>query len=384
VTEGPAGILFVVGSFDDRGGLQLRIGRLARALARRREVTVLTWAGRRPPSVARDRDGVRVVRLPALGSWDREYRPPVRHLNAAIAVAGGLAAAIALRGRWGIAYASGLSQEGLVAALAARLLGREFFLETWLPGERGNVARLERAPLRGITKRTVQRATGVIAGTDELAEELVRCGFPPARVRVVLQGIPLSEFAPPSADQRARARRRLGLPAGEGLVVYHGRFDLRQKRLDLLLDGWRRARLRGWRLLLVGEGADRPELERRRRGMASVMPTLGWQEDVRQVLAAADLFVLPTEAEATGTAMIEAMACGLTGAVSATPWYRRLEPAGVELVPNEPGAWAEALARLTGDPDGRAERGARARRWVERRYDITQTVASLESIFEQR
>ena len=381
--NGRRGVLFVIGSFDDHGGLQRRIGRLAERLAARREVTVLTWAGRRAPSLSRHRGGVRVVRLPALGSWNREHPALVRYLNAASFVTGGLAAAIALRRRWGIAYASGLSGEGLVAALSAHLQGKRFILDTWLPGERGNVARLERSPVRGAVKRVLQRATAVIAGTEELADELLACGFPAESVRVVPQGIPLQEFVPPTADARALARQRLGVPAEEGLVVYHGRFDLRQKRLDLLLEGWNLARLEDWRLLLVGEGAGQPELERRRRGMASVMPMLDWQDDVRPVLAAADLFVLPTEAEATGTAMIEAMACGLTGAVSATTSYRRLKPAGVELVKNEPQAWAEALRRLTDDPDGRARRGIHARQWVEQRYDIAQTIAALDSLIEQ-
>jgi glycosyltransferase involved in cell wall biosynthesis len=378
----PDGLLFVIGSIDDRGGLQCRIRELADNFAGRRQVTILTWAGRRLPSCERRASGVEVVRLPSLVDWERERRLPMKLANAALSVIGGLAAAVALRRRWGIAYACGLSAEGLVAALAARPLGRRFVLATWLPGEFGNVARLERLPVHGPVKRALRGASAVIAGTDELAEELLRSGFPASRVRVVPHGIPLDRFVPASGETRAHARRELGVPKQAGLVVFHGRFDLRQKRLDVLLDGWRRAGLEGWWLLLVGDGVGRSELERLRQGIPSTLPLPGWQEDVRPVLAAADLFVLPTEAEAPGAAMIEGMACGLAGAASATPLYERMRPAGVELVPNDGQAWADALRRLAHDPAGRAERGARAREWVERHHDIRQTVTALESILD--
>jgi glycosyltransferase involved in cell wall biosynthesis/GT2 family glycosyltransferase len=376
------GLLFVIGSLDDHGGLQRKIGDLADIFACQRQVTIITWGGWRSPSRQRRASGVEVVRLPSLVSWDRECRLPIRIANGGLSVFGGLVAAAALRHKWGTAYASGLSAEGLVAALAAPPLGRRFVLETWLPGQRGNVARLERSPLQGPIKRALQGASAVIAGTDELAEELMRCGFPPPRVRVVPHGIPLDRFVPVTGEARVHARRELGVPEHDGLVVYHGRFDLRQKRLDLLLAGWRLARLAGWRLLLVGEGEGRSELERLRRGVPSVLPLFEWREDVRPVLDAADLFVLPTEAEAPGAAMIEAMASGLPGAVSATPLYTRWKPAGIELVRNDEQAWAEALRRLTRDPAERAARGAQARGWVEQRHDIRQTVATLESILD--
>ena len=384
MTGNERGVLFVVGAFEEHGGLQRRMGRLAGLLARDRPVTVLTWSGRRRPLIYRRAEGVRVLTLPSLWTWDREFRPPAGQLNSVLSILGGVGAALKVRRSWSVAYASGLDPEGLVAALAASALGRRFVLDTWLPGERGNVARLERSPFRRPVKRVLRRATAVIGGTEEVANELLACGFPASGVRVVRQGVPLDEFVPSSEAVRAAARKQLGLPRDVGLVTYHGRFDLTQKRLDVLLDAWRLADLDGWRLLLVGEGPGRAELERRCLGLPSVQPLLGWQEDVRPVLAAADLFVLPTEAEANGNAMIEAMGCGLTGIVSATLAYRRLEPPGIELVSNDPQAWAGALRRLAGDPAGRALRGKRAREWVEENYDIEQTVATLESIIETR
>jgi glycosyltransferase involved in cell wall biosynthesis len=376
------GVLFVVGAFDDSGGLQRRIGRLANLFSRHRDVTVLTWCGARAPSWSRGPERLRVLRVPSLARWDRECRAPIGQLNVAASVASGVTATIALRRRWGAVYAAGLNPEGLVAALACLPLGRPFVVDTWLPGDLGNVARLERSPFRALLKRALGAATAIMAGTEQVAGELIGAGFPRSRVRLVRQGIPLAEFEPASAAERARERRRLGLTEGVGLVVFHGRFDLRQKRLDILLDGWRRASLDDWRLLLVGDGPGREEVTRRAHDLPSVLPTMPWRDDIRPVLAAADAFVLPTEAEATGTAMIEAMALGMAGVVSATEELERLGPPGIELVPNDPDAWARALRRLTESSSDRAGRGAKAREWVRERYDIEHTAATVESILD--
>lgn len=97
---------------------------------------------------------------------------------------------------------------------------------------------------------------------------------------------------------------------------------------------------------------------------------------MRSLLWAADAFVLPTEFETTGRAMVEALACGLPGVVSATTGYREMAPAGVALVPNDPAAWARALGALA-DPAYRERGGEGGRRWATATRDITRTMADV-------
>src|SRR5581483_10100875 len=84
----------------------------------------------------------------------------------------------------------------------------------------------------------------------------------------------------------------------------------------------------------------------------------------------ADAFVLPTNAETSALALLEGMACGLPGIVSATPGNVARAPAGVQLAKNDRQSWSAALSRLDAlGPDGRAEAGRRARAWAEDHAD---------------
>jgi glycosyltransferase involved in cell wall biosynthesis len=377
--SGHRGVLVVAGALDERGGLQLRTVELARHLAVDVPVTLLTWeAGLRRPHRERDEDGLAVVRVPALASWGRDHPATLSRANTAVSVAAGVTAAVALWRRWSAAWCTGLVPEGLTGAVAAGLLGRTFVVDTWLPGPLGNVARLVASPIAGAERRLLARAAAIVAETGEVVGELVGAGFPPERVRVVPWGVDLGRFRPPSPAERRTARTALGIPDDRGVVVYTGRFDLRQKRLDVLLDAWARRPLSGWSLLLAGDGPDAAVVRARAGGVPGVR-VLPWQPDVRALLWSADAFCLPTEFETTGLAVVEAMACGLAGVVSATTGYREMAPAGVTLVANEPAAWAAALAALA-DPARRSERGAAARAWAVSRHDLAATLATVRAL----
>ena len=67
------------------------------------------------------------------------------------------------------------------------------------------------------------------------------------------------------------------------------------------------------RLLMVGDGPDRSKMEQlsREKGLHDNILFLGKQENVETVLASSDIFILPSEEESFGLAMLEAMACGI-------------------------------------------------------------------------
>jgi glycosyltransferase involved in cell wall biosynthesis len=364
------GLLLVVANFDEDGGLQRMYRRLSAALAAERRVTVLTW-GRRGPAatdVLPEVPGVSVVRASSLASWNRDQPRGVAAANTAFSVATGLRAALLLRRRWTRVHGAGLNPDGLVAALAARALRRPYSVGAWLPGELGNVARLERSPFRPLHVSLLGRADAYLAENVEIERELVAAGFPSSRIHVVPAGVSTDRFKPADEQRRAAERRRLGFD-GSGLVVSCGRFDLRQKRHDLLLEGWRLARLDGWRLVIIGDGPDRARIEGLARGIQPPPSFPGWQRDLRPFFAAADLFAFPTNFEGTGLALMEALASGLPAIVSASPPFARLRPDGAVLVPNDPRSWADALTRLASDEAGRRALAGRARSWVERSFD---------------
>ena len=360
------GLLLVAASFDARGGLQRRLENVAALAADQGPATVLTWRRGLKWSRERRADGVEVIRLPAVAGWERDHGRALALANTAVSVALGTVAALLLRRRWHVAFAGGLNPEGVVAGIAARLLARPFVLRTWLPGPFGNVARLERSPLAPLLRRLLAAASALLAETEEMADELIAAGFDPTRIVILDTGLDLAPFTAPTTEARRAAREELGL-AGDGIVVYCGRFDLRQKRLDLLLAAWERADLAGWQLVLVGDGPDRQYLEDRARATPGVL-TRPWTDDVSPFLVSADAVVLPTRAEGNAAGLLEALACGLPTVVSATAMYRRLSAPGT-LVVDDVDEWAGALRKLAADPGLREELGRAGRQWVESHHD---------------
>src|ERR1039458_3955090 len=177
-------------------------------------------------------------------------------------------------GRWSVAFGMGLHPEGTVAALAARGQ-RTLSVTAWLVGPLGNAARLHRSVSRRVVLSLLKGAHWIAPETLDAAQELIDLGLSRERLTIVDAGIDLRRFRP-----RRQADHR-GDPDGHGrkLAVYAGRFDLRQKRLDLLLDAWQAAALVGWELVLAGAGEDEIVVHRKTQALDGVH-VLGWQADV--------------------------------------------------------------------------------------------------------
>jgi len=108
----------------------------------------------------------------------------------------------------------------------------------------------------------------------------------------------------------AALRRRLA-PDGERIVMHVSNFRP-VKRLDAVLDVFLRLRQRvPARLVLVGDGPERPALERRvaAEGVGEYVLFAGERQDLVAWLSCADLFLLPSAQESFGMAALEAMAC---------------------------------------------------------------------------
>ena len=118
------------------------------------------------------------------------------------------------------------------------------------------------------------------------------------------------------------------------------------------------------RALVAGDGPDRPALEEEiaRLGVALELP--GERDDVPELLAAVDVFVLSSRSEGMPISILEAMAAGLPVVASAVGGVPELVvdgETGVLVPPGDPDALAEALRRLLQDPELRRRLGAGGR-----------------------
>lgn len=140
-------------------------------------------------------------------------------------------------------------------------------------------------------------------------------------------------------------------------LVTVGQLEQLYKGTDVLLGALRRLAGAGLdaRLVIVGEGRQRPSLEHlaRRLGVdgrvrfAGLLPA---GEAVRAELDAADLFVLPSRAEGLPRALIEAMARALPAIGSNVGGIPELLPAGALVPPGDEQALAAAIAAAVRDP----------------------------------
>jgi D-inositol-3-phosphate glycosyltransferase len=176
------------------------------------------------------------------------------------------------------------------------------------PGER-------EVPERADKEREVARQAGlVIAWTPHEREAIVNYyGADSGKVAVIPPGVDPGRFRP--LDQAA-CRRRLGL-GDERVLLYVGRLE-RLKGVDILLRTVQQLEHpAGVKLLIVGGGANSPELERLKRmsrdlGIESRVRFMGSlpQGELPAYYNAADVCVLPSYYESFGLAALEAAACG--------------------------------------------------------------------------
>ncbi len=205
----------------------------------------------------------------------------------------------------------------------------------------------------------------------------------PRQVVTLPNAIDAKFFARPSATSRPEARRQLGLE-GEGRVLVQvsalsdrkGVLELAKAFLGLPV-----AERRGAKLLFVGEGDQRSQLETLAAGSEGAIRVLGQlpPEEVRRVLWAADTFVLNTRLDPNPLSAIEAAAAGLPIAMSAAAGNIRevVEVPQTGFVIKDAADPSEALrAALSTSDDELAAMGARAAANAQR-FDAVTVASSL-------
>jgi glycosyltransferase involved in cell wall biosynthesis len=235
----------------------------------------------------------------------------------------------------------------------------------------------QRSPLeRLIRPLTMRRCAGVVIGSrTEIERTQVRYSMPAERIAAIPNPIDTKLWVPADRDE---GRARLGIPPAAGVVVWHGRVDIRKKGLDVLLEAWPRVCCHVEHcthhplvLLLIGSGRDDAMLRQRideaeSRTIIWISAFVNDRALLRQYLAAGDVYVFPSRHEGFPMAPVEAMSCGLPIVAADGSGIRDVladgEACGGVIVPaDNPEALAAALGRQLSNEARRREWGARAR-----------------------
>jgi 1,2-diacylglycerol 3-alpha-glucosyltransferase len=227
-------------------------------------------------------------------------------------------------------------------------------------------------------RKFLAEVSGVIAPTPSIARWLDEfTGFD--RAHVIPGGIDARSFAAPS---RPVTRRELGFEPDSVVYCYSGRLAHEKDPLALL-EAFSRAsaQSRDARLLLIGDGAARPNLTAfvASRRLEERVVFVGEQphERIPDFLAAADVFVSTSASETQGLSLLECMAAGLPAACFSAPGMRDVVRDGVNgrLTAPQPGLLAEAMLEFA---DSRTrKRMSEAARKTATLYDARKTTPRL-------
>jgi glycosyltransferase involved in cell wall biosynthesis len=234
----------------------------------------------------------------------------------------------------------------------------------------GRTAALKRAVRHLLERRLAPRFRSIAAVSRAIARYAVEeVGLRPGQVTTVHNGI--ADGVAPAPERREAGRPVTFIATGRLAPV---------KNHPLLLRAFAHVarELPETRLLLVGDGPQRAEIERLvdQLGVRGAVSLLGFRSDVGRLLASADAYVLSSRYEGISMALLEAMQSGLPAVatrVGGIPETVVDGETGLLVAPDDEPALRQAMLRLARDPDLRLALGSRARELQAREFSLAAT-----------
>lgn len=246
--------------------------------------------------------------------------------------------------------------------------------------------RMDYAPNRMFAPWLYNRAVdGVAAISPAVADALVGSGVAKDRIEIIPSGVDCDRFRPPNAAERKQARGELGLASGDFAVGTVGMLEARKGQRYLIEAGQFLREGEGSgianpatanvRCFIAGAGtlADALAADIEARRLGDSVRLIGMIDDSRTLLWALDLFAMPSLQEGLGVAALEAMACGVPVVASATGGLvDAVEDGvtGIQVPVGDARALANAIARLSANPELRVAMGAAGRDRVIAKFAI--------------
>jgi N-acetyl-alpha-D-glucosaminyl L-malate synthase BshA len=160
-----------------------------------------------------------------------------------------------------------------------------------------------------ITRFSIERSDGVTAVSEFLKRMTLDEFQVTNEIEVIHNFVDLAEYCPTRAYKDATAFAAVG----EKILVHVSNFRPVKRVVDLIRILEKVRRDVPAVLLLVGDGPERASAQAlaRRLGLQDHVRFLGRQDSAEEILACADVLLLPSELESFGLAALEAMACGV-------------------------------------------------------------------------
>jgi len=227
----------------------------------------------------------------------------------------------------------------------------------------------------------------IVVTGERLRQNLHRqFGTPLSHVTSVPTGIDLARFRP-----RDRAEARVAKDLAEGTWIGVVAALRNWKGHAYLLDALAAlaSHPRAPRLLVIGDGPQRRNLERRvaDMGLGERVRFEGFRDDPERYLPALDVFVLPSYGdEGVSQAAMQAMACALPVVVTDVGGMRDAvtpDETGLMVAPRDAPALASAIARLLDGPELARALGERAHAKAHAEFGLDRMLDRMQAVFER-
>ena len=220
----------------------------------------------------------------------------------------------------------------------------------------------------------------VYAPSQAIAEELTTFGVESAAIRVYPRGVDTARFDPVKRNGFYKRWQ----DSGSFKLLYVGRVS-REKDLDILTEAFKQAlptlKGRDVRLVIVGDGPYRAEMEQELEGLPVIFTGVLHGERLAEAYASADLFVFPSTTDTFGNVVLEAQASGLPIIVSDKGGpCENIAPGktGIIVPGRDAGRLAQAMSELCSDPTRVKRMGEHARKFAQERSFSSAFLATWE------
>lgn len=242
-----------------------------------------------------------------------------------------------------------------------------------------------------IDRRLARRTQRIIVNSSGVRDFYVQHGLPADKFTLIPNGItprPASEIVPDPSD-RARLCEELGLPKDVHLIAAVGRLWPQKRIKDLI---WAADLLKVIRpdvhLLIIGDGPQRPQLERYRRlvEIEDHVHFLGLRNDVPRILPHCLCLWLASEYEGLPNVVMEAMESALPVVASDISGNRDLvvpDVTGYLFPLGDRAALARCTQRLADDRSLRDRQGAAGRERIVMEYGVQQMVDRFAGLYRE-
>jgi glycosyltransferase involved in cell wall biosynthesis len=230
---------------------------------------------------------------------------------------------------------------------------------------------------------SINQSDAITAVSDNLRQETFRTFRIEKDIQVIHNFVDVERFSRKPID----AFRKVIAPNGERIILHASNFR-KVKRVQDVIKVFQAVNLqKPSKLLLVGDGPERPGAEEmcREMGICDDVRFVGKQQDMEEIMAVADLFLLPSEYESFGLAALEAMAAGAPVVASNAGGLPEIIEQGVCGFMADVGD-VESMANYALDillQDNRLNQFKEAARAKAKQFDIHNIIPEYETLYKQ-